>query len=174
MHRFKKLLLAGIFFCFSFPSLAWGPTGHRVVGQIAESYLTSKAKMAIAEILGTESSAMASNWADFIKSDSSFNYLSPWHYMNVKSGLSYTEFITLLQKDTATDAYTKLNFLIKELKNKQLVAGKKLMYLRLLIHLVGDIHQPLHLGHAEDLGGNRIRILWFSDSTNLIVYGMIN
>jgi len=41
------------------------------------------------------------------------------------------------------------------------------MYLRLLIHIVGDIHQPLHVGRLEDLGGNRIRVLWFGDSTNL-------
>jgi S1/P1 Nuclease len=167
MNRLKKLLLPGVLFCISLPSMAWGPTGHRIVGQIAESYLSPKAKIAITQILGTESPAMASNWADFIKSDSSFNYLNPWHYMNIKPGLSYNEFKTLLQKDTVIDAYTKLNFLIKELKNKQLAAGKKLMYLRLLIHIVGDIHQPLHLGRAEDLGGNRIRVLWFSDSTNL-------
>src|SRR5258705_7798897 len=102
--------------------MAWGPTGHRIVGLIAESYLTPKAKIAINEILGTESLAMASNWADFIKSDSSFSYLSPWHYVNVNSGLSYNEFKTLLQTDTATDAYTRLNFLVKELKDKQLPA----------------------------------------------------
>jgi hypothetical protein len=167
MNRFKKLFLSGILFCFAIPSMAWGPTGHRIVGEIAESYLTPKAKMAIAEILGTESLAMASNWADFIKSDSSFNYLSAWHYINRKAGLNYNEFKISLQQDTATDAYTKLNFIIKELKNKQLAKDKKIMYLRLLIHIVGDIHQPLHAGHAEDLGGNRVKVTWFNDPTNL-------
>jgi len=168
MNRLKKLLLSIVVFCFSFPSMAWwGATGHRVVGEIAESYLTPKTKIAIREILGTESLAMASNWADFIKSDSAFNYLSPWHYINIKGGLNHDEFQKLLQTDTAADAYTKLNFLIQELKNKQLAKDKKLMYLRLLIHIVGDIHQPLHVGHLEDMGGNRIRVLWFSDSTNL-------
>jgi hypothetical protein len=167
MNRFKKSLLSGVLLCFFIPSMAWGPTGHRIVGLIAESYLTPKAKIAINEILGTESLAMASNWADFIKSDSTFSYLSPWHYININSGLNYNDFKTLLQKDTATDAYTRLDFLVKELKNKQLPATKKLMYLRLLIHIAGDIHQPLHVGRAEDLGGNRIRVLWFSDSTNL-------
>jgi len=168
MNRLKKLLLSIVVFCFSFPSMAWwGSTGHRVVGEIAESYLTPKTKIAIREILGTESLAMASNWADFIKSDSAFNYLSPWHYINIKGGLNHDEFQKLLQTDTAADAYTKLNFLIQELKNKQLAKDKKLMYLRLLIHIVGDIHQPLHVGHLEDMGGNRIRVLWFSDSTNL-------
>jgi len=168
MHFISKIKLLVITFCFSLPAMAWwGATGHRVVGKIAESYLTPKAKAAITQILGTESLAMASNWADFIKSDSNFNYLSPWHYSDLKQGLSFNEFKNELQHDTATNAYNKLNFLIKELKNKQLSADKKLMYLRLLIHIAGDIHQPLHIGKPEDLGGNRIRVLWFGDSTNL-------
>jgi len=62
----------------------WGQTGHRVVGEIADMYLSNKARKAIREILGNESIAISSNWADFIKSDTSYNYLSPWHYINVK------------------------------------------------------------------------------------------
>ena len=41
------------------------------------------------------------------------------------------------------------------------------MYLKLLIHFVGDIHQPFHVGRHEDLGGNKIKLTWFSTSTNL-------
>src|SRR5215204_1167193 len=151
MKRFKGLLLAMTFITTSFSSFAWwGQTGHRVVGEIADSYLSSKARKALLEILGTESIAMSSNWADFIKSDSTYNYLGPWHYINVKQGLSQTEFNNFLQNDTITDAYTKLNFLIAELKNKQLAGEKKQLYLRLLIHIAGDIHQPLHAGKSED------------------------
>jgi len=73
----------------------------------------------------------------------------------------------VLKNDSSANAWTKLNFLIAGLKNKQLDKDKKQMYLRLLIHIVGDIHQPLHVGQFEDLGGNRIRVLWFGDSTNL-------
>lgn len=168
MKSFRPLLLAIAFTAVSISSFAWwGQTGHRVIGEIADTYLSSKARKAILEVLGTESIAISSNWADFIKSDSTYDYLSPWHYINVKQGLSKAEFNTVLQNDTATDAYTKLNFLITELKNKQLAVEKKQMYLRLLIHIVGDIHQPLHVGRLEDLGGNRIRVLWFGDSTNL-------
>lgn len=164
----KSLFLFIAFLTVSLSSFAWwGQTGHRVVGEIADIYLTNKARKAIGEILGDESIAISSNWADFIKSDSAFNYLSPWHYINVKQGLSQAEFNDVLTRDTIADAFTKLNFLIGELKNKQLSADKKQMYLRLLIHIVGDIHQPLHVGRFEDLGGNRIRVIWFGDSTNL-------
>jgi hypothetical protein len=168
MNNFRPLLVTIGFVISSVSSFAWwGQNGHRIMGEIADSYLSKKARKTIREILGNESIAMTSNWADFIKSDSSFNYLSPWHYINVKQGLSQTDFNTVLQDDTAIDAYTKLNFLINELKNQQLSLDKKQMYLRLLIHIAGDIHQPLHVGRLEDLGGNRIRVLWFGDSTNL-------
>jgi hypothetical protein len=162
----KKIILCCLFFYLPFASMAWGVLGHRIIGQIADSYLTKNTKKAIAGILGTESVAMSSNWPDFIKSDPSYNYLSSWHYINLKGGLSQDSLQLFLNADTATDAYTKLNFLIAELKNKNLDQQKKILYLRLLIHIVGDIHQPLHVRHEEQ-GGNRIRVTWFKDSTNL-------
>lgn len=167
MKCIKQTTLLLMFFYLPFTSTAWGVLGHRIVGQIADNYLTKKAKKSIAEILGTESIAMTSNWPDFIKSDPAYNYLSNWHYINLKSGLSYDSIKAYLYTDTATDAYTKINFLAAELKNKNLEQNKKILYLRLLIHLVGDIHQPLHVGRLEDQGGNRVKVLWFRDSTNL-------
>jgi hypothetical protein len=148
-------------------SFAWGTNGHRIIGEVADSYLTKKARKNIAAILGNESIAMSSNWADFIKSDSTLRYLDPWHYINIKAGMDYSTFEAYLKKDTAVDAYTKLHFLIAELKNKTITAERKLFCLRMLIHIVGDIHQPMHVSRSEDLGGNRIRVQWFGDATNL-------
>ena len=145
----------------------WSQIGHRVVGDIANSHLCRRTKRKIKKILGTESIAISSNWADFIKSDSAMNYLDPWHYINVKSGMNYTDFDVTLQRDTAIDAFTKLNFLIAGLKNKQTSLEQKRFYLRLLVHIVGDIHQPFHVGRKEDLGGNRISVMWFNEPTNL-------
>lgn len=148
-------------------SPTWGATGHRVVGEVANSHLTRRAKKQIRKILGNESIAISSNWADFIKSDTAMKYIEPWHYINAPWNLNYTDFSAYLQRDSIVDAFTKLNFLISELKNKDLSMVKKQMYLRLLIHIVGDIHQPLHVGRAEDLGGNKIKVFWFNESTNL-------
>jgi hypothetical protein len=117
--------------------------------------------------LGNESIAMASNWPDFIKSDPSMSYLSPWHYCDVKGGLNQAEFVAELDKDTGVNAYTKINFLVQELKNKNLEQDKKAMYLKLLIHIVGDVHQPLHVGRPEDQGGNKIKVQWFDAPYNL-------
>lgn len=168
MKQLRPLLISIVFSLASFSSFAWwGLTGHRVVAEIADQYLKKKTRKAIYEILGTESMAMASNWPDFIKSDSTFDYLSSWHYINFKEGLSKPEFDAFLQTDSLTDAYTKLNFLIAAFANKELPLEKKRMYLKLLIHIVGDIHQPMHTGRLEDLGGNRIKVFWFNAPTNL-------
>ncbi len=167
IKRLKNILLLSLFCYLPFTSAAWGVLGHRIIGQIADSYLTKSTKKAIREILGTESIAMASNWPDFIKSDPAYNYLSNWHYINFKSGLDADNFKAFLGADTATDAYTKINFIVAELKNKQLAKEKKVLYLRLLIHLVGDVHQPLHAGRPDDQGGNKIKILWFNAANNL-------
>lgn len=163
----KKSAILLLFAYLPLHSLAWGVLGHRIVGQIADSYLTKKAKASIAAILGNESVAISSNWADFIKSDPAYKYLSNWHYVNLKAGLTQNEVISLLETDTAANAYTKINFLVRELKNINLPQADKIMYLRVLIHLVGDIHQPLHVGRLDDLGGNKIRVLWFNDPYNL-------
>jgi hypothetical protein len=166
-NTFKKLLLVGLFLYLPLQSMAWGMLGHRVVGEIAERNLNCKAKRNIKKILGTESLAMASTWADFIKSEPSYKYLDTWHYINFKSGMSQDEFVMALKQDTATNVYTKLNMLVAELKKKDLSQEKKQMYLRLVIHMVGDIHQPMHTGRPEDLGGNRVKLFWFGEPTNL-------
>ena len=167
MKTLKRIIFITLVFCIPGHSFGWGPLGHRIVGQIADSYLTRKARNAIKEILGDESIAMSSNWADFIKSDSSYNYLSSWHYIDFDAGLTREQVLSYLATDTATDIYTKMNFLIDQLKNKQLSPDKKKMDLKLLIHFVGDVHQPFHVGHRDDLGGNKIRVTWFNTPTNL-------
>ena len=167
MMKISRLIIIGIFCYLPLSSFAWGLLGHRIVGQIAQSYLTPKARLAVLKILGSESIAMASNWADFVKSDSTYNYLSTWHYVNIQAGLPWEDVKSFLEKDTSANAYNRINFLVKELKTKKLSAENKQKYLRILIHLVGDIHQPLHVGRPEDRGGNNIKILWFNTPYNL-------
>jgi hypothetical protein len=163
----KKLVLAIVILYAPLQSMAWGAEGHRVAGQIAYSYLTPKARKAIQEILGYESVALASTWADFIKSDPAYNYLSPWHYIDFDKMYTCTEMQEYLKHDTNVDAYTKLNFLISELKKKDLSKENKLLYLHMLIHIVEDVHQPMHTAHTDDKGGNDFKVNWFNNPTNL-------
>ena len=167
INRIKKIILFALFLYLPCCSMAWGVLGHRIVGQIADSYLTKQTKKEIYKILGTESIAMASNWPDFIKSDPAYDYLDIWHYINLRAGLTETELKNYLATDTVTDAYTKITWLTGQLKNAALEPDKKVLYLRLLIHIVGDIHQPMHIGKLEDRGGNNIKLQWFNTPSNL-------
>ncbi|HTM93990.1 MAG TPA: S1/P1 nuclease [Flavisolibacter sp.] len=169
---YKKVLkISLVILLFSFPvkAMCWGQLGHRIVAEIADSYLTAKTKTEIKKILGNESIAMASNWGDFIKSDSTYKYLDTWHYINFEKNLTYNQLKEVLKKDTGKvdDAYSAIVFLTKELKKKSLSLEKKRMYLKLLIHFVGDIHQPLHVSPVGSTGGNDIKVQWFGQSSNL-------
>jgi hypothetical protein len=162
----RYFFFAVILFCFPFSGFAWSLEGHRICGEIASRHLSKKTASAVASILGDESIAMASNWADFIKSDTAYKYLEPWHYIDIKDSLTADQVKVLLQSDTATDAYVKIQFLSTQLKNKSLPHDQQAMYLKLLIHIVEDIHQPLHT-IDRGRGGNDIKIMWFNDASNL-------
>ena len=82
-----RILIASILLSgWSLPALAWGPNGHRIVGEIAENHLTDAARKGIAELVGRASLAQISTWADEIKSDPAWRHASPWHYINVPPG----------------------------------------------------------------------------------------
>lgn len=146
---------------------AWGMIGHRIVGQVADSYLTNKTRKAIKNILGSETLAMSANWPDFIKSDTSFNYLNSWHYVNLPADLDQQGVKNFLDQDKAPNVYNKIQEMVSILKNKQSSPEQKKMSLRLLVHMVGDLHQPMHTARKEDLGGNKVYVTWFGSRSNL-------
>ena len=148
-------------------SMAWGVLGHRVIGEIADHHLSAKARVEMKKMLGNESIAMVSNWGDFVKSDKSYDYLYSWHYVNLPSGMNTSQVHERLKNDTTANLYNRIGFLIKELKSKKISKEKKIMYLKLLIHFVGDAHQPMHAARPEDRGGNDIKLFWFNNPTNL-------
>lgn len=165
--KLKSTIIVAALIYLPFLASAWGVIGHRVVGQIAESYLKQPTRKAIKQILGNETLAMAANWADFIKSDTSYNYLSNWHYVNLPEGLSKTEVAAYLDKEPGANIYNKTTEMITVLKNANSTADQKKFALRLLVHLIGDVHQPMHTARKADLGGNKIQLTWFGTRTNL-------
>lgn len=164
---FRKLALVAAILYLPFQSMAWGTQGHRICGQIAENHLTPKALAAVHAILGHESIALASNWADFIKSDPNYRYLSSWHYIDLNKKYTYPDLVEFLRQDTATDAYTKIRYLMGRLKNHEISRAEKHLDLCMLIHIVEDVHQPMHVAHADDQGGNGFKVSWFGKPTNL-------
>lgn len=157
----KKILLLTLF--FSTEVFAWGSIGHRIVGKVAHNHLTPQTKKALQKILGIESLAIVANWPDFIKSDKAWNHASVWHYVTIPDGKTYET----IEKNPQGDAIEAIGRFQAVLKNKKSTLEEKQQAIKFLTHLVGDIHQPLHVGKENDRGGNNVKVKWFNEETNL-------
>ncbi len=150
-------------FLFSITAFCWGPIGHRVIGQIADNHLSKKARKNIQLILKKETLAEVSTFMDFIRSDNTKRHMAPWHYMTIPNGQTY--------KDAGTpdegDIYQTINRLTEELESKSFTDGDEVFALKCLVHLIGDLHQPLHVGNGEDKGGNDVDVEFFWSKSNL-------
>lgn len=142
---------------------AWGLTGHRVVGEVAQRYLSKSAERGIKKLVGKEGLGMMSNWPDFMKSDRSFDHVDPWHYVTIPDGQTYDQ----IEKDPKGDIVEAIGRMITTLESKDETKEKKVQALKFLIHFVGDIHQPLHVGKPGDRGGNDVKVKWFGKKVNL-------
>lgn len=163
----KINLLVAAFFITTFTFASendWGRTGHRATGEVAEQHLTKKAKTKVREILNGMNLAFVSTYGDDIKSDPAYRKYNPWHYVNLEPG--ETEY-TKEKANPKGDLVHAINTSIAVLKDKNATKEDKEFYLKLLVHFVGDLHQPLHAGRGEDKGGNDIQVRWFGDGSNL-------
>lgn len=142
----------------------WGPTGHRATGKIAEKHLTKKAKKAIEKLLQGESLAFVSTYADEIKSDrEKYGKFYTWHYVNMPFDVTYEA----SEKNPTGDLITGIKHCVTVLKDKNSSVDDKRFYLKMLVHLIGDLHQPMHVGRKEDKGGNTIQVQWHGRGSNL-------
>ena len=141
----------------------WGVTGHRTIGNLAEKHLSKKAKKQIRKLLQGQDLAFVSTFGDEIKSDKKYNKFYTWHFVNFPFDTKYED----SQKSPDGDIVNGINFCIEILKNKNSSNEDKVFYLKLLVHLIGDLHQPLHVGRAQDKGGNDIKVKWHYKSSNL-------
>lgn len=159
----KKISIITLALFLSFNSFGWGATGHRIVGLIAEYHLSNKAKKNIEKVLGFETLAEVSNYMDFIKSDATYRHMSPWHYATIPDDKTYVEAGT----PEEGDIIVTIQRLIEELESKNFTDQDEAFALKCLVHLIGDIHQPLHVGNGEDRGGNDVKLDYFWQSSNL-------
>lgn len=144
-------------------SKIWGPTGHRVVGEIAQDYLKPRVKRKLKKLLKKKSLAFLSTYADEIKSDKRYNEFYTWHYVNIPLDEDYDA----SKANPKGNLVTGIEYCKKVIKDKNSSDDDKAFYLKLLIHLIGDLHQPMHIGLAEDRGGNDFKVQWHYKDTNL-------
>ena len=162
--RTSRVVLAGVILLTGAPGAnAWGPTGHRAVGRVAERHLTSQAAAVVAELLAPEQLAHVTTWADEIRSEPDWAKADPWHWVTIPDGQTYDS----AQKNPGGDVLEAIARFEKVLADGTAPKRERAQALKWLSHLVGDLHQPLHVGRGDDHGGNDVVVLWFNEPTNL-------
>jgi hypothetical protein len=159
----KKLFISSLLIFITLTASAWGPTGHRVTGWIADKHINKKARRELERILGGQSLAIASTWMDEVRSDSMYDYMTDWHWVTIHEGKTYQT----SEKNPKGDIIQTIEKVVAALKSKKLKAKEEAEHVKILIHLIGDIHQPLHVGLGNDQGGNDIKVMWFRSESNL-------
>ena len=140
---------------------AWGSKGHKIVAAIAKQCLTKQVTDSVQSFLGTMSFEEASVWMDEVRGDNSYDYLKPWHYVNVEKDKTYV-------KTKNPEVVNQIEIYIDLLKQKGSRDKEQIKFaLKIIFHLIGDLHQPLHCGYMVDKGGNEIQIDYIGKGTNL-------
>tara|TARA_R110002096_G_scaffold42893_4_gene115353 strand:- start:1794 stop:2675 length:882 start_codon:yes stop_codon:yes gene_type:complete len=167
-------------------AFGWGQDGHRITAEIAERNLSPEARDALREILGDESLAEISTWADHIRSDRTWDFALPWHFISINDEETWEDFERVSEDEgDVLFILDRLETFLRDSKSKTVVLTgtvkargsslrakkekevSKRELLAFYVHFVGDLHQPLHVGRREDLGGNRIQVEWFDEETTL-------
>ncbi len=159
----KRFILSSTLILIALSGFGWGSTGHRAIGWIAEQNLNKKARKEMKRILGQQSLAMASTWMDEVRSDSTFRFMDDWHWVTIKDNQTYSQ----SEKNPKGDVIATIERVIAELKSHKLTAVEEAEHVKILIHLIGDIHQPFHVGRGDDHGGNDLKVSWFRNESNM-------
>jgi hypothetical protein len=142
---------------------AWGPEGHMIVAQIAQDQLTPKALKQTQAILNGQELPAVANWADSIKSKPEWQHSKPWHFIDIPDGGDYET----AEHSENGNVVTAITDMVKVLKTTTSTAEEKANALKFLVHFVGDMHQPLHVGRPDDVGGNSIKVVFMGRNMNL-------
>lgn len=157
---------------FSPVAAAWGPVGHRIVAELAERQLTPTAQKEIQTLLANESEphlAGIANWADEIRNDPAqkelFDMTKRLHYVNFpKNDCHYKPERDCRDGQCVVAAIEHYRTILGDHRLKISTRNEALKF---LVHFVGDIHQPLHAGRADDRGGNTYQINYHGEGWNL-------
>lgn len=147
---------------------AWGADGHRATGEIAWQLLDREVQGEVARLLrikGETNLAEAGTWADRIRSDESYNWAAPLHYINLPVVWNTYE----PSRDCPTQGciLEAISTYRGQLEDKTLSDHVRAEALLFLVHFVEDIHQPMHTGLREDRGGNDAKVTFYGFDTNL-------
>ena len=166
MFRPIAASLAAAVFVIASPAQAWGPIGHRISAEIADGNVSGRTRAEIEAILGHEGLPEASTWPDEQRSNPTEFWqetASPFHYVTLPEGRAAAD----LLHPPEGDAVTALERFTAVLRDDSASQEEKALALRFVVHLVSDLHMPLHAGDGTDRGGNDFIVDWFDSQTNL-------
>lgn len=159
----RQILSSGIICLSVFSAFGWGQKGHDTTAFIAENHLTPLTKATVESLLDGKSIVYYSNWLDNASHTPEYAYSKTWHYKNIDDGLTYDGAPLEEKGDVVRAIYDQVEIL----QNPEASREEKQLALKIVVHLLGDIHQPMHMGHKSDLGGNRWMIKYFGKDNNL-------
>lgn len=160
MNKLIKILTTILLF-INLNCFGWGAVGHKIVADIAKSFLKKSVLDSVQYYLGKTTFQEASVWMDEIKSQPEYDFLKPLHYVNVQKDKTY---VANTEPNIINELQSVLTILFdKKHRNKYEINCA----LKIAFHLIGDLHQPLHNGYAEDKGGNAINVSFLENNNNL-------
>ena len=155
--------------CYSVPAYAWGEAGHRIVAMIAERNINETTQLRIKQILGNNVSlASVANYADVVRNDYPTTY--NFHFVDIpKNSNEYKPNRDCKWEPQKGDCVlAALPRYRNHILSPSSSAFKRAFALKFIIHLVGDMHQPLHCAeNNNDFGGGGVTVWWFNQQTNL-------
>ena len=153
----------------SWSVFAWGPVGHRTVGLIADANLTPIARTSVQQLLGGQKLADVVNWADEIKSGTTYLQTHYYHFENIPDRVNYLQHLQVMPPaQRALGGVVEAIISCRDiLRSPMRGLADKAVALKFISHFIGDIHQPLHTGRPEDKGGVLIDVTWFGTPMSL-------
>lgn len=156
--KFIAPTLSFVFISVPRPALAWGELGHNVVGEIAERILAESDRptlSAVQGIIGLEPMQIAAAWPDKVRDDQRYSPFSPYHFAT-----TFRDATKHADKDLST-VFSKYPAVVND---TTLPMAERAIALRFIIHMVGDAHQPLHVGNEFDAGANACTVVFAPDA----------
>ena len=163
--KINKHFLTLCFLVLTISLSAYDAVGHRIIADIAYQNLTNKARTQIDKVLGKLGIVYEASWADEVRSDNKYAYSYQWHYQDLDDNMTAEMINKLLDNPKAEGEH--LFFAIDTLTTRLKKDKNDVEALKFLVHFVGDLHQPMHLGRKDDKGGNKVDFNWFGKKTNL-------
>lgn len=161
--KIKNLLSVACAAAIATNAFGWGQKGHDTVAYIAECHLSQVAADSVAALFDGRSPVYWANWLDNASHTPEYAYTKTWHYKNIDAGISYDDMQLNEKGDVVTAIGEQIAILADPVSNRD----QKVLALKILVHTVGDLHQPMHMGHLTDLGGNKWKVAFFGRDNNL-------